>query len=49
VAAYRGTVRSPQAREFIGKALDELMGLGHEGHESMPGTHPADHVHRPGD
>jgi hypothetical protein len=49
VAAYRGTIRSPQAREFIGKALDELMGVGHEGHETMPGTHPADHVHRPGD
>jgi hypothetical protein len=48
VAAYRGTVRSPQAREFISKALDELMGLGHEGHEAMPGTHPAEHMHRPG-
>jgi hypothetical protein len=48
VAAYRGTVRSPRAREFIDKALDELMGLGHEGHHSMPGTQPAEHVHRPG-
>jgi hypothetical protein len=48
VAAYRGTVRSPQAREFIGKALDELMGLGHEGHEAMHGTRPAEHMHRPG-
>ena len=48
VAAYRGTVRSPQAREFIDKAIDELMGLGHEGHHSMPGTQPAEHTHRPG-
>ena len=47
VAAYRGTVRSPQAREFIDKALDELMGLGHEGHHSMPGTQPAEHRHHP--
>jgi hypothetical protein len=48
VAAYRGTVRSPRSREFIDKALDELMGLGHEGHHSMPGTQPAEHMHRPG-
>jgi hypothetical protein len=48
VAAYRGTVRSPQAREFIDKALDELMGLGHEGHMMMPGTRGAEHTHRPG-
>jgi hypothetical protein len=47
VAAYRGTVRSPRAREFIDKALDELMGLGHEGHHSMPGTQPAEHMHHP--
>ena len=30
------------------EALDELMGVGHEGHEMMPGTHPAGHTHRPG-
>jgi hypothetical protein len=49
VAAYRGTVRSPQAREFIDNALDELMGKGHEGHMMMPGTHaPESHTHRPG-
>ena len=48
VAAYRGTVRSPQAREFIDRTLDELMGLGHEGHMSMPGTQPSGHTHRPG-
>ena len=41
MAAYRGTVRSPRAREFIDRALDEFMGVGHEGHHSMPGTHPA--------
>jgi hypothetical protein len=46
VAAYRGTVRSPRAREFIDKTLDELMGLGHEGHMMMPGTRPAEHTHR---
>lgn len=40
MAAYRGTVRSPRAREFIDKTLDELMGLGHEGHHPMPGTSP---------
>jgi hypothetical protein len=39
MAAYRGTVRSPQARDFIDKVLDELMGVGHEEHHSMPGTH----------
>jgi len=38
MAAYRGTVRSPRAREFIDKTLDELMGLGHEGHHTMPGA-----------
>jgi hypothetical protein len=48
MAAYRGTVRSPSARELIDKTLDELMGIGHEGHETMPGTHPAGHTHRPG-
>jgi hypothetical protein len=48
MAAYRGIVRSPRAREFIDKALDELMGIGHEGHETMPGTRPAGHTHRPG-
>ena len=47
MAAYRGTVRSPSARELIDKTLDELMGIGHEGHETMPGTHPAGHNHRP--
>jgi len=40
MAVYRGTVRSPQAREFIDKTLDELMGFGHEGHHAMPGTSP---------
>ena len=48
MAAYRGTVRSPRAREFINKALDELMGVGHEGHQTMPGTRPQGHVHNPG-
>jgi hypothetical protein len=43
--AYRGTVRSPQARQFIDRALDELMGVGHEGHHAMPGTAPARHKH----
>jgi len=38
MAAYRETVRSPRARELIDKTLDELMGVGHEGHHSMPGT-----------
>lgn len=45
MAAYRSTVRSPRAREFIGKALDELMGLGHEGHQMMPGTRGSEHRH----
>jgi hypothetical protein len=45
MGAYRGTVRSPSARELIDKTLDELMGVGHEGHEMMPGTHPAGHTH----
>lgn len=40
MAAYRGTVRSPRAKALIDKALDELMGVGHEGHEVMPGTPP---------
>jgi len=48
VAAYRGTVRSPRAQAFIDQALDELMGLGHEGHEMMPGTQRDAHAHRPG-
>jgi hypothetical protein len=52
MAAYRGTVRSPRAREFIDKTLDELMGVGHEGHHSMPGTAPRApreaHRHSPG-
>lgn len=47
MAAYRGTVKSPQARELIDKALDELMGIGHEGHMMMPGTKGAEHTHRP--
>jgi hypothetical protein len=47
MAAYRGTVRSPQAREFIDKVLDELMGVGHEGHHVMPGTRPPVHSHKP--
>jgi hypothetical protein len=47
MAAYRGTVRSPQAREFIDKVLDELMGVGHEEHHSMPGTRAPGHSHKP--
>jgi len=49
IATYRGTVRSPQAQAFINKALDELMGVGHEGHHAMPGAKPAPsgHVHKP--
>ncbi len=52
MAAYRGTIRSPRAREFVDMALDELMGLGHEGHHAMPGTSPAPaapptHKHKP--
>jgi hypothetical protein len=47
MAAYRGTVRSPRARELIDKTLDELMGLGHEGHEAMPGTRSPGHSHHP--
>ena len=38
IAAYRGTARSPRAQAFINKALDEMMGVGHEGHHVMPGT-----------
>jgi hypothetical protein len=47
MAAYRGTVRSPQAREFIDKVLDELMGVGHEEHHRMPGTQSSEHRHKP--
>jgi hypothetical protein len=47
MAAYRGTVRSPQAREFIDKVLDELMGVGHEEHQQMPGTDRPGHPHKP--
>ena len=47
MAAYRGTVRSPQARAFIDKVLDELMGVGHEEHHRMPGTHSSEHRHKP--
>ena len=47
MAAYRGTVRSPQAREFIDKVLDELMGVGHEEHHKMPGTDRPGHSHKP--
>lgn len=51
MAAYRGTVRSPQAKEFIDRTLNELMGLGHEEHHTMPGTTPSaprdSHRHRP--
>jgi hypothetical protein len=36
--AYRNSVRSPRAKEFIDRTLDELMGLGHEGHHTMPGA-----------
>jgi hypothetical protein len=41
IAAYRGTARSPRAQAFINKALDEMMGVGHEGHHVMPGTQSA--------
>lgn len=47
MAAYRGTVRSPQARAFIDKVLDELMGVGHEEHHRMPGTQSSEHRHKP--
>ena len=49
IGAYRSLARSPRAQEFVNKALDELMGVGHEGHHPMPGTqaHPADHQHKP--
>ena len=47
MAAYRGTVRSPQAREFIDKVLDELMGVGHEDHHMMPGAQSPGHSHKP--
>lgn len=47
MAAYRGTVRSPQARAFIDKVLDELMGVGHEEHHRMPGTQSSEHRHNP--
>ena len=40
MAAYRNSVRSPRAKEFIDRTLDELMGLGHEEHHSMPGAKP---------
>jgi hypothetical protein len=45
MTTYRTTARSPRAQELINKALDELMGVGHEGHHTMPGTKPAPHVH----
>ena len=48
MAAYRGTVRSPDARALIDKALNELLGVGHEGHEMMPGAQSGAHVHKPG-
>src|SRR5687768_6445082 len=48
MATYRSTARSPRAQAFIDKALNELMGVGHEGHHSMPGTKPSGHVHNPG-
>jgi hypothetical protein len=38
IATYRSTARSPRAQQLINKALDELMGVGHEGHHTMPGT-----------
>src|SRR5215211_5541963 len=47
IAAYRGTARSPRAQEFINKALDEMMGVGHEGHHVMPGTQSPAHSHKP--
>jgi hypothetical protein len=45
MTTYRTTARSPRAQELINKALDELMGVGHEGHHTMPGTKPAPHAH----
>jgi hypothetical protein len=48
IATYRTTARSPRAQEFIDKALNELMGVGHEGHHSMPGTKAPAHKHDPG-
>jgi hypothetical protein len=47
IAAYRGTARSPRAQQFINKALDEMMGVGHEGHHMMPGTQSPGHSHKP--
>ena len=49
IAAYRGTARSPRAQAFINKALDEMMGVGHEGDHMMPGTSPPGHIHKPSD
>ncbi len=48
IATYRSTARSPRAQELIDKALNELMGVGHEGHHTMPGTKPPAHTHHPG-
>ena len=48
ITTYRTTARSPRAQEFIDKALNELMGVGHEGHHSMPGTKAPAHKHDPG-
>ena len=45
ITTYRTTARSPRAQELINKGLDELMGVGHEGHHAMPGTKP--HTHKP--
>ena len=47
IATYRTTARSPRAQELINKGLDELMGVGHEQHHSMPGTKPLPHTHHP--
>ena len=49
IGAYRSLPRSPRAQAFVNKALDELMGVGHEGRHSMPGTQaqPAGHQHKP--
>ncbi len=45
ITTYRTTARSPRAQELIDKALNELMGVGHEGHHSMPGTPAQPHKH----
>lgn len=45
ISTYRTMAASPRAQALINKGLDELMGIGHEGHHSMPGTKPQSHTH----